>query len=162
MPTGPEAFLGMPDASGLRPCAQTHLKKGLVPYLPVWWDGQQIPLVRDFFLEPEGAVALFGGVRLISWRLRGMPTGPEVFGGMLGACGLRPYTRTYLKKKGFVPYSSGRWAGWQIPLPTNLSSATCPNNDKHRFILHWTFGSNEFMTSKVTWHTCRETYQRLA
>ena len=44
MPTGPEALFGMPDASGLRPCARTHLKKGLVPHLPVSWGGQQIPL----------------------------------------------------------------------------------------------------------------------
>ena len=33
MPTGPEAFLGLPDASGLWPCDWTHLKKyDLVPY----------------------------------------------------------------------------------------------------------------------------------
>ena len=29
MPTGSEAFWGMPDISGLRPCARTHLKKTL-------------------------------------------------------------------------------------------------------------------------------------
>ena len=56
MPTGPYIFLGMPGAWGLRPCARTHLKKGLVPHLPVWWGEQQIPqinigvirTVRDF------------------------------------------------------------------------------------------------------------------
>ena len=35
MPTGPLAFLKMPGACGLRPCARTHHKKGLVPHLPV-------------------------------------------------------------------------------------------------------------------------------
>ena len=29
MPTGPEAFLGMPSVSGTRPCIRTHLKKAL-------------------------------------------------------------------------------------------------------------------------------------
>ena len=33
----------MPGACGLRPCARTHHKKGLVPHLPVGWSGQQIP-----------------------------------------------------------------------------------------------------------------------
>ena len=32
MPTGPDEFLGLPDASGLQPCDRTHLKNGLVPY----------------------------------------------------------------------------------------------------------------------------------
>ena len=32
MPTGPEVFLWMPGACGLRPCVRTHLKKGLVPH----------------------------------------------------------------------------------------------------------------------------------
>ena len=32
----------MPGACGLRPCARTHHKKGLVPHLPVGWGGQQI------------------------------------------------------------------------------------------------------------------------
>ena len=31
MQTGPEAFLELRDACGLRPCDRTHLKKGLVP-----------------------------------------------------------------------------------------------------------------------------------
>ena len=35
MPTGLKMFLAMPTACGLRPCAQTHLKKGLVPHLSV-------------------------------------------------------------------------------------------------------------------------------
>ena len=30
MPTRPEAFFGLSDASGLRPCDRTHLKNGLV------------------------------------------------------------------------------------------------------------------------------------
>ena len=41
----PEAPLiwEMPGACGLRPCARTHHKKGLVPHLPVGWGGQQTP-----------------------------------------------------------------------------------------------------------------------
>ena len=46
MPTRPLAFLGMPGACELRPCAQTHLKEGLVPHLPVRWGEQQIPLIN--------------------------------------------------------------------------------------------------------------------
>ena len=33
MPTRQKVFLAMPDMCGLRPCDQTHLKNGLVPYL---------------------------------------------------------------------------------------------------------------------------------
>ena len=47
IPTGPDAFLGMPGASRLQPSAWTHLKKGLVPHLPVWLGGQQISLSPD-------------------------------------------------------------------------------------------------------------------
>ena len=43
MPTGHEAFLEPAGGSRLRPCARTHLKKGLVPHSSVWWNGQQIP-----------------------------------------------------------------------------------------------------------------------
>ena len=43
MPTGSEAFLEMPGACELQPCARTHLKKGLVPHSSGWWDGGQIP-----------------------------------------------------------------------------------------------------------------------
>ena len=32
MPTGPKAFLALPDACGLRPCDRTHLENGLVPH----------------------------------------------------------------------------------------------------------------------------------
>ena len=39
----PRVFLGTPGTCGLRPCARSHLKKGLVPYLPVRWGVQQIP-----------------------------------------------------------------------------------------------------------------------
>ena len=37
----------MPGACGFRPCAQTHLKKGLVPHLPVWpaMDGDIIDMI---------------------------------------------------------------------------------------------------------------------
>ena len=35
MPTGLEAFLKMPGACGLRPCARTHLKKALCHIHPV-------------------------------------------------------------------------------------------------------------------------------
>ena len=46
----------MPGACGLRSCARTHLKIGLVPHLPVRWGEQQIPqitigvipTIRDF------------------------------------------------------------------------------------------------------------------
>ena len=48
MPTGSEAFLEMPGACGLRPCAWPHPKKGLVPYSSGWWDGGQIPSVFLF------------------------------------------------------------------------------------------------------------------
>ena len=37
MLTGPEAFLGLPDASELRHCTRTDLKEGLVPHLYAWW-----------------------------------------------------------------------------------------------------------------------------
>ena len=46
MPTRPEAFLGMPGASGLQSCAWTHLKKSFVPQTSGWWDGRQIPLIN--------------------------------------------------------------------------------------------------------------------
>ena len=46
MPTGPPAFLGMLGACRLRPCARTHLKKGLVLHLPVRWGEQQIPQIN--------------------------------------------------------------------------------------------------------------------
>ena len=42
MPTGPWAFWENPGACGLRPCALTHRKKGLVPHLPVRWGVRQI------------------------------------------------------------------------------------------------------------------------
>ena len=45
IPTGSEAFLEMPGACGLRPCAWPHPKKGLVPYSSGWWDGGQIPSI---------------------------------------------------------------------------------------------------------------------
>ena len=35
MPTGLEAFLGIPSVSGLRSCAQTHFKKALFHTSPV-------------------------------------------------------------------------------------------------------------------------------
>ena len=44
MPTGSEAFLEMPGACGLGPCAWPHPKKSLVLYSSGWWDGGQIPL----------------------------------------------------------------------------------------------------------------------
>ena len=46
MSTGPEAFLGMSGACGLRSCVGPTLK-GLVPYSSGWWDGGQIPLTLD-------------------------------------------------------------------------------------------------------------------
>ena len=41
MLTGPKEFLGMLGASRLRPCIRTNLKKGIEPYLPVWFDGDK-------------------------------------------------------------------------------------------------------------------------
>ena len=35
MPVGPQVFLALPEACGLRPCDWTHLKNGLVPHLYV-------------------------------------------------------------------------------------------------------------------------------
>ena len=42
MMTGPEAFLGLPDVSGLQSCDRTHLKSGLVPHTYAWWGVCQI------------------------------------------------------------------------------------------------------------------------
>ena len=50
MPTGPEAFLDPPGTSRLRPCAQTHLKKGFVSRSYGLWDVWQIEL--SFFGIP--------------------------------------------------------------------------------------------------------------
>ena len=36
-------FWQTPGACGLRPCARSHPKKGLVPYMPVKWGVHQIP-----------------------------------------------------------------------------------------------------------------------
>ena len=123
----------MPGACGLRPCAQTHHKKGLVPHLPVGWGGQQIPqitisltplqvsgstsagrvicgtdlaecvsvpgdLLRPQRAFPPGFYPFGGWVHCPASLIRGMPTGPWAFLGMPGACGLRPYARTHLKK----------------------------------------------------------------
>ena len=38
MPTGPKVFLALPDACGLRPCDQTHLKKRHCDIFVRWWD----------------------------------------------------------------------------------------------------------------------------
>ena len=46
MPTQPKAFLEPLGMTGLWPCTRSHLKKGLVPHLSRWWDGQKIPLER--------------------------------------------------------------------------------------------------------------------
>ena len=67
---------------------------------------------------PQALTLLRGvGLSLGAWAplFRGMPTGPEVFWGMPGACGLRSCAWTHLKK-GFEPHSSGWWDGRQIPL----------------------------------------------
>ena len=49
-----------------RPCTRTHLLKGLVPHLLVWWSGQQIPLRLEFFLYRRVSVFPFHG---LSFRL---------------------------------------------------------------------------------------------
>ena len=61
MLTGPEVFLGMPGASGLRPCTWTHLKKGLVPHSSGWWDGWQIPLIltQDYNTPSHDSIRIF-------------------------------------------------------------------------------------------------------
>ena len=47
MPTAPEALLEPPAASGLRPCAQTHLKKILYHALPVtYWPSPGLSIKR--------------------------------------------------------------------------------------------------------------------
>ena len=53
MPTVPETFLGIPGASGLRPCARSHLKNGLVPRSSVWWNGRQLTLIIDALCSPR-------------------------------------------------------------------------------------------------------------
>ena len=39
-------FWQTPGACGLRPCARSHPKKGLVPYMPVRWGVHQIPQIN--------------------------------------------------------------------------------------------------------------------
>ena len=145
MPTGPEVFLEPPGAWGPQPCTRTHLKKGLVPHLPVWWGGQQIPLdqpllrVEAFsadwhscrmvkFLEPQGAFPpgfnpiRRGYVYCLAPEapfFRGMPTGPEVFFEPPGAWGPRPCIRTHLKK-GLVSHLPVWWGGQQKQLDQTL------------------------------------------
>ena len=72
MPTGSEAFLGLPGTSRLQPCARTNLKKGLVPHWSSWWDGWQIQLTHQASSNLRGpspqALTLLG--RFIAWRLR--------------------------------------------------------------------------------------------
>ena len=84
MSTGPLAFL---DACGLRPCARTHHKKGLVPHMPIGWGGPQIPQI-NLGLHLSGCrvavrPAVLSAARIwpsvsryleISFCLRGLPT----------------------------------------------------------------------------------------
>ena len=42
---------GIVGASRLRPCARTHLKKGLLPHLSGWWDSRQIPLISISWIK---------------------------------------------------------------------------------------------------------------
>ena len=46
-------------------------------------------------------------------------------------------------------------SGLDLDSPSYLAFVSSGKNDKHRFTLHQAFGSSEYMTSKVTWHTCR-------
>ena len=65
MPTGPKVFLTMLGACGLRPCARTHLKKGLAPHLTVRRGEQQIPHAR-FTHRPLDTLTLSS--RLLEFR----------------------------------------------------------------------------------------------
>ena len=47
MPTEPGLFIGLPDASGLRPCIWNHLKNGFVPHTYARWGVCQIPVHRS-------------------------------------------------------------------------------------------------------------------
>ena len=48
MPTGPEALLEPPGASGPRPCPRIP-PKDLVTHSSVWWDVRQISVLKDLF-----------------------------------------------------------------------------------------------------------------
>ena len=65
MPTGSEAFLEMPGVCGLRSCTWPHLKKGLVPYSSVWWDGGQIP--SEHLIVHWKYVLIFSKCVLLIW-----------------------------------------------------------------------------------------------
>ena len=129
MPTGPEAFLELPDACGLRPSDRTHLKNGLVPHS--YASGTYDKYQRAFFACLSSVwvtfrlavlrAARFGWVCLIigytsglrgpsevglspGASKRGMPTGPEAFLGLPDSSGLQPCDWTHLKN-GLVPHS---------------------------------------------------------
>ena len=60
MPTGPEAFLGLPDASELR----THLKNGLVSYSLAGGAYDKYPHLtqldnRSFFVPPASGIYIY-------------------------------------------------------------------------------------------------------
>ena len=112
MPTGPRAFLettGCVWATALHPDPP---KKGLVPYLPVRWGRQQIPIapgkaifILSFGLRGPSPLAFtsFGRVGFIARRLRRPQKGEcrrgrGHFWKLPDACGLRPCTRIHHKK----------------------------------------------------------------
>ena len=117
MTTGPEAFLGLPDASGQRPWDQSHLKTALYHTRTLVGRMTNIDTYRNPY--GSGRVCLFTGLTFglrgpSSWLLpsseglglspgawgapvRGMPRGPESFMGLLNASGLRPCDWNHLK-----------------------------------------------------------------
>ena len=54
MPTRPEAFLELPAVSEQRPCARTHVKKGLGPYSAVSWGVCQIAKICKVVTASSG------------------------------------------------------------------------------------------------------------
>ena len=82
---GRRHFWEMPGACGLRPCARTHRKKGLMPHLPVRWGVQQIPRSKSFWRQIDFGADLSrclerrgsGRLCLGAWRFpsasRGLP-----------------------------------------------------------------------------------------
>ena len=67
--TGPNVFLAMPDACGLRPCDRTHLKNGLVPDLYVAGTYDKYPGVTGsvlIFCLPAGSQTFLSASRMLA------------------------------------------------------------------------------------------------
>ena len=91
MSTGLEVLLGLPDASGIRPCDQTHLKTALCHTRTLGW------AYVKYQCTNRRVGAHFHLLGHTSAVLRGMPMGPEVLLGLPYAFGLRPFDWTHLK-----------------------------------------------------------------